>query len=250
MSLDPQYDRYLSHQKGLALLWFWYDQWKDVADVDWVSNTVELSELLSSRFVLGAPKKSPRRVKKIKSKNIFLGVQKNEAEWVSRIQWKRCVWDEKSRRLWLISEKCESPDRDWPDLPSVSVGILIDPPEKLSALQAGMNLDWRRIWWDDDDVFHIDTSVAGSWYVRTGDLNTHWTAAEKTHTKTLKDLIKERLDQTNVVFDPGFSGSIPELPSDLAKLNQPFESAGPAQMIENKYPNLFGQFLDTDGKKK
>lgn len=235
------YDKYLSHQKGLALLWLWYDQWKTVADVDWLDNSIEMSELLSSRFVIGAPKAK----KKVKSKNLFLGVQSNESQWLKRISWKRCVWDAASGRLWLIAEQVESPDEAWPDLPSVSVGILITPPSKLSHLKAGDRLDWRGIWWDQDNALHVDLAAAGSWHVREGDLNTHWLPNERTHVKTLKDVVRARLEKTSVVFDPGFAGQAPALSSEQAKFLEPFErqTSGPA--LEERYPDLFGQFLET-----
>ena len=235
---------YWQHQKGLALLWLWMDQWSTLQAWSWDGSSLKLSDLLSSRFVLGAP----RRRRGLQGKALFLGVQGEEMAWLKRITWKRCVWDKAASTLWIVSAPLASPDVAWPDIPSVSVGVLIDPPEKLNDW-SGARLDMRSVWWEADGRVHVDLRPFQNCVVRRGTLMEHWPSSERTNIKTLRDLVRDRLDRTNVLVNPGFSGMAAELPKELAQIATPYSGPAPAS-IDQDHPELFGQFIDGLVKKR
>ena len=236
---DEQYQKYLRHQKGMALLWMWMEQWSGLKGWSWSADQslLVLSELSSQRFVFGAPlKKGPQ------AKHLFLGSQSDESAWIRRIQWKRVVWDQEQSRLWLVSPHFSSPDEKWPDLPGFAVGIFVDG-SRLTSWK-GNKLDLRNIWWDDDHRFHVDMACQGSLPVRRTSLNEGFSASERQNIKSLRDLVIERLNKSSVFVDPGYAGKPADLSKDQMKLVEPFHDQSGSKPIESEYPELFGQFLD------
>lgn len=246
MSVDVAYQKYLRHQKGLALLWFWMEQWKDLRGWSWSNAELRLSALASQRFLLG----SPRSRRGVKQPVPFVGVQSDEAAWIKRIEWKRAVWDPSIGVLWLVSAVQKSPDVSWPDLPSFAVGLTIDPVEKMGQW-AGPKLGVRGVWWDEESVLHVDLTPSSTLGVKVGPLSEHWNKAERQNIETLRDVVVARLNNSNVDLDPGFQGERPMVGGEYADLVKPFEEKGKGVPVEYKYPEIFGQFLyGMDGEDK
>lgn len=248
-NLEKVYQKYLRHQKGLALLLFWMEQWKSLNTWTWSDSQLKLSDLVSQRFVLG----TPRPGRKTKSYNAFLGAQKEECAWLKRIEWERCILEKETQCLWLISATQRSPDVSWPDLPAIAVGVYIDPLEKLGSW-TGPRLDLRGVWWDENNEFYVDNAPTKTLGVTVGSLDSLWTKKERQNIETLHDIVMKRLNNSNVDFDPGFIGDTPLVPQEFSDFIKPFDPKSverPANAdIEFNYPELFGQFLEEQEKKK
>lgn len=239
---------YLRHQKGLTLLWLWMDQWLTLDGWTFENSELRLSHLCSQRFALGAPKSR----RGVRGTRVFLGVQPAEERWLKRIRWSKVVLDSENECLWLVSATHESPDKAWPDLPPLAVGIRINP--EILETWRDNKMEWRGVWWDDDNRSHVAASPAGEFSVQRGTLDDRWSAQARASLKTLRDIVMENLEETSVEYDPGFSGSMGELSKEQQEYLQPFKAKGEKaeKAVEEDYPELFGQFLDEapKGKKK
>ena len=240
--MNDLYEQYLRHQKGLILLWVWLDQWRSIEGWHMDGAEIKLSHLTSQRFAIGAPKKKSVA----KSRLVFLGVQPQEQAWLKRITWSRAVYDKDTSYLWLVSSSRESPDEIWPDLPPIAVGLRVNT-ETLSDWKEA-KIEWRGIWWDDDNISHVGLTVGGQMSVQRGSLAQKWSETERASVKNLREVVLERLQKTSVYADPGFEGTPGNLSSEQQKLLDPVK-VDKSQAIEESYPDLFGQFLDPSLKK-
>lgn len=247
-ALQQSYQKYLRHQKGLGLLWFWMEQWKDLRGWEWVNNSeLHLSALCSQRFAVGSP--IPGRG--VRGSNAFLGVQSDEGAWLKRIEWAKVVWDKEGQRLWFVSVTQKSPDLAWPDLPPVAVGIVVDCIEQIGNWR-GPRIDVRGMWWDEAGGFHVDSGPAATLGVGVGELSQYWTTNERQSVESLRDVVLNRLENSNVWSNPGFDGERAHLSGEYSSFVDPFEKPKDANPIEFNYPEIFGQFLEeqTQPKKK
>lgn len=273
-ALERIYHEYLRHQRGLLHLWTWLDRWSKVRGWSWAGSTgvvhpdqrltdssaaFLLGESASGRFFLGAPKPHPG----VRGTNLFLGVQEEEMPWLERLTWRQAVWDAALGVLWLVSRGIKSPDTDWPDLPSVAVGITITPPEKLavwtdipSARWNRPRLDLRTVTWSDTGRVQIArTPLGDGWGVARGALVDNWPAADRQLTDTLNEVTVRRLQSTSVAVNPGFQGNIPDVPEELraglrdiiGSFNRSaYKSMGDVDLeqVLRANPEILWQFLD------
>ena len=242
--LQKAYKDYISHQRGLAFFKLWVEKWENIGELRWNEEMLcaFLSPLSSRRFIIGSPKTS----RGVRGRNIFLGIQKDERKFFSRIPWKRVIFEQNEENLenstlWFISDIGHSPDMSWPDLPPIAIGIVVDSSylENWSANK----IDLRGVW-KDEGKLKIDRQPLTSIKVIKGLLNEEWTKSERQGIKTLKDIVQEQIDKTNVPFDPGFNGQLPPLNKSQQEYLSPFVDKEPPDLIESRYPEIFGQFLD------
>jgi len=238
---EKMYQKYLRHQKGLALLWFWMEQWKDLRGWEWENGSeLCLSPLVSQRFIMGAP----RPGRGVKSSNPFLGVQSDEGAWFKRIEWARCVWDENDRRLWFVSVTQKSPDLAWSDLPPIALGLDVDCIAQLQNWR-GPRIDVRGVWWDEVNNFHVDSAPVSTMGVAVGSLTNNWSKNERQSVESLRDVVLNRLEQSNVSFNPGFArGEALQISGEYADFLRPYEKKPETSPIEFNYPEMFGQFYE------
>lgn len=238
-----QHQDYLRHQKGLTLLWLWMDQWRGLDGWTFDNSELCLSYLCSQRFSLGAPKSK----RGVRGRLVFIGVQPQEASWLKRIPWSKVIADASSERLWLVSQSRESPDKAWPDLPPVAIGIRINK-EHFDGWN-DHKIEWRNVWWDDDNISHVDTAPSGSLSFVRGTLEDKWSANARASLKSLRDIVMENLEETSVPLDPGFKGSLGDLTDQQQEYLKPFEKKK-EHFIEEEYPEIFGQFFEEEPKSK
>lgn len=244
---NTKYETYLIHQKGLTLLWFWMLQWQELKGCKYEKNYIKLSPLVSQRFVLGAKKQKVS----ISGHTFFLGFQNDEYTWMKRIPWKKCVFDPDSHYLYLISNIGTSPDEYWPDIPSVVIAFYIDNLTKFDKIQ-NKKIDLRNIWWDEEDVFHVEIQPFSSLKMQVGPLNEYFNESEQ-KTKTLEDIVRDQLNQTNVYMDPGYEGhqvSLDTLGKEFKQINENFKGyTNEKDLIEFNHPELFSDYLYGKDKK-
>lgn len=275
--MEEIYHEYLGHQRGLVRLWTWLDQWERVRGWDWagskgvlspdarakdVSAAFLLSGAVSGRFLLGVPKPHPG----IRGDQLFLGLPDAELSWVSRLLWRQAVWDDVAGILWLVTRGVKSPDTDWPDLPSVAIGIRIDPPEKLefwtkipSHKWTRPRLEARMVSWNDHRAVRVGRSpLPFGWDVARGPLDSNWPAADRILKSSLHDVSVRRARDRSVLVNPGFSGEVPTVPSDFADIASSFQRADYSYVTDEardqeglmaSHPELFDQFLNTPGSR-
>lgn len=239
--IEINYQKYLRHQKGLALLWLWMNQWKSLNGWTWEDNSLTISNLCSQRFLIGAPKNKSNN----RSKNVFLGIQHEENSWMKRIIWKRVVMDKSNQKLWLVSQNVFSPDIDWPDIPSIAVGVSLKDNPHLGNWE-GPKMDLRGVWWEDDGSLRVDINPYKTCGVFVGSLDQHWSKKERQNVITLRDIVNSKISRTNKEENPGFKGDIPVISGELSKLTEEFKSNEKIFLIEENYKELFGQFIDEE----
>jgi hypothetical protein len=228
----------------LALFWVWLERWlaMDGWSYDESLSAFTLSSNASARFLLG----TPRPGRGASGRPIFLGVQHEEEQWISRMGPSRVVFDAQAapRHLWLVFSGMASPDQAWPDLPPVVVGIQIYA-EHLVQWQ-GSKLDLRSVWWEEDETPRVTAAPLASLAVQHGDLLSGWKPSD-VFVKSLRDRAIEsseaQLLARGLDHNPGYEGQAPQLDPSQRNLVAPF--AGPApEIVEANYHGLFGQFID------
>lgn len=248
---------YLRHQKGIALFWLWLSRWNDMQG--WSYNNelsaFELNQIPSARFFLGAPLPNMGA----SGQNAFIGIQREEVQWIKKIGVLKIVIDKTSnkndeKKLWLIFNGRKSPDLGWPDIPPLALSMLLFS----QALDCwnGNKIDLRGVNWQKDDdqkpKIHVSNVKIATIDVKHGSLIDNW-SPNQTNVKTLREraieISNNQIRARGLEENPGFSGEAPRLNEAQAKLVEPF-SGKIKRGIEEDYQNLFGQFLDGKNKRK
>lgn len=241
---------YLRHQKGLTMFWLWLERWLSVDG--WTFDSERLVFCLapnaSARFLLGAPKPGFGAA----GKPVFLGVQKEEEGWLTRIAPSRVIFsdgpvgDEAGRWLWLVCPGRTSPDMAWPDLPPVVLGIQLYD-NQLVGWQ-GSRMDLRAVWWEEtaSPSPRVRAVPLASMEVLHGQIAEHWNPRQM-FVKTLRERAIEQSEAAliarGLTQNPGFQGQKPVLDASQQELLSPFRGEIPP-LVEENYYELFGQFID------
>lgn len=187
---------YIEHIAGFALLLDWQSRWHNLSDDVVVTRSgLELGKWVSQRFLLGAPRR-PRY-----GKGVFLGAQSVEAEWLSRIRWKRAVLQldtPAEARLTLVAARQFGDGKDLTDLPGFTVSFPILDANLAEVLTRFRFFEGRFICLDEEELvvdsgppmFHIPLVVQS---VSVPILNDNEAVAGR----TIDDLINERMAATN-----------------------------------------------------
>lgn len=242
--------RYLRHQKGLTLFWIWLERWLSVEgwNFDEERNVFCLSPNASARFLIGAPRPGFGAA----GKPVFLGIQKEEADWLERIGPTQVIFqshpsnEEQSRWMWLVCPGRPSPDIAWSDIPPVVIGIQLYE-NQLSGWQ-GKKMDLRSVWWSDASppTPRVKAVPFSSVEVVHGNLMNYWNP-QQMFVKTLRERAIEMSESAllarGLTENPGFQGQLPPLDPSQQEILAPFRGQAP-EIIEENYHGLFGQFID------
>lgn len=232
------------------MFWLWLERWVSVHgwEFDPERSVFTLSPNASARFLLGAPRPGFGA----SGKPVFLGVQKDEEEWMSRMSPSRIIFHDalvggqNQRRLWFVFSGMTSPDLAWPDLPPVVLGIQVYENQLLGW--KGEQMDIRAVWWDDSTPPNprVKAVPLASLDVLHGELMEHWDP-QQVFVKTLRQRAIELSESTllarGLTEDPGYQGAPPVLEKSQQELVSPFQGESP-EIVEENYHGLFGQFID------
>jgi hypothetical protein len=186
---------YLEHLSGFAMLLDWQARWRRMSDEIVIGpDGFELGSWVGQRFVIGSPRR-PRY-----GGGAFIGTQSAETTWISRIKWLRATLRTSpgASRLYLVSERMMGDDRNLPDIASFAVGFGLPDHQVANALAEFRVLEGRSIW-DDDGRIEVASGAPLFSVPMAVELPgvPVISESERSSGRSLDDLIKERLEQTN-----------------------------------------------------
>lgn len=215
---------YVQHLTGMALLLGWLARWERLGQtLRFRGPILRLADLPSQRIALGWPKRMDSK------SSPFLGFQREEREWMERLQWERAVLVQEEQRVYLVARPQRVDAGDAVDIPAFAIGIALDHPSKFNLLASYGALEARSVWHDDQEK-------PGTWHVDRGSvmwripLDIHETTDGLLRTRDLEqqrdflDLVRARIERTNYLFDPGFRGQPLAVPEEFRDLVDPFDA--------------------------
>lgn len=160
-----------------------------------------LNEQITRRFLVGIPKN-----KKF-GKFPFIAAQKREAVFLRLLNITRAIVREQEQQLHLVVSGLSGDGQNYPDLPPFIISLGFDHPDKGAIISQACNLDCRGFWIDDNGTVEIGTKAI-LWTKPLVSLpaGTQLLAdIDQTDGPSFSDLIRMKIDATNVIANPGFA---------------------------------------------
>ena len=164
---------------------------------------ITFDEQVTRRFIIGIP-----RSKKF-GKNPFLGTQRREAVFLKLLNITRAVIRENDNHLHLIASGLKGDGLNYPDLPPFVISMAFDNKEKAAIIAQAAAIDCRGYWIDDNNQIEIGAKAI----IWSKPLLTLPEKAElidsvdETDGPTFSDIIRMKIEATNVDSNPGFISS-------------------------------------------
>lgn len=192
---------YLEHLAGIASLMEWMLA-NEKAGYRFRPQGDELclDEQITRRFIIGVPRS------KRWGKSPFLGAQRREAVFLKLLKIGRAVVREGDSKLYLVVPTMRGDGMNYPDLPAFVVSLAFDDAEKAAILSQTREIECRGFWIDDNGQVEI-SSKSMIWTLPLNSLPKDaplLTDEDQSDGLSFKDLIRLKLDSTNVAVDPGF----------------------------------------------
>ena len=193
--------QYLEHMAGIANLLEWIIVNERLGySFEYEPDRVVLDEQVTRRFLIGVPKN------KRFGKFPFIAAQKREAVFLRLLNITRAIVRESDAHLHLVVSGVQGDGENYPDLPPFILSLGFDHPDKGSIIAQASNLDCRGFWIDEDGTIEVGTKA-----VLWNKPLLHLPAGvalldEIDHTDgpSFADIIRMKIDATNVGTDPGF----------------------------------------------
>lgn len=193
--------QYLEHMAGIANLLEWIIANEKMGyDFQYEDDRVVLNEQITQRFLVGVPKN-----KKF-GRHPFIGAQKREAVFLRLLNITRAIVRERDSHLHLVVSGVKGDGANYPDLPPFALSLAFDHPEKCGILSQAQSIDCRGFWIDQNDAIEIG-SKAILWNKPLLMLPAAAPLLDKidqTDGPTFSDLIRMKIEATNVSHNPGF----------------------------------------------
>jgi hypothetical protein len=193
--------QYLEHMAGIANLLEWIIVNEKLGyDFHYEDDRVILNEQITSRFLIGVPKS-----KKF-GRHPFIATQKREAVFLRLLNITRLIVRQGDYHLHLVVSGVKGDGETYPDLPPFVVSLAFDHPEKSDIISQAQSIDCRGFWIDENDSIEIG-SKAILWNKPLLMLPAGAPLLDKfdeTDGPTFSDIIRMKIESTNVAQDPGF----------------------------------------------
>lgn len=198
--------KYLTHITGITYLYKWMEEQENQGMPCKIEKgVIKFSHLLSQYFAIGISKKPTKE-----TKNPFLTLQTSESDWIKMVQWERAVIRENDLYLYLLSSVVLGDGIEFPDIPSMAIGIRFDHPDKLTSLKRHHQLDGREITQNEEGeisinmhkpVFRVDLKFIA--------VNENILSLESQQVNvSTEELLKRKIQNTNVFDRPAFKGDL------------------------------------------
>lgn len=192
---------YLEHLAGIASLMEWMLA-NEKAGYTFRPQGDELclNEQVTRRFIIGVPRS------KRWGKHPFLGAQRREAVFLRLIKISRVAVREDDSKLHLIVPSMRGDGQNYPDLPAFVISLAFDHIEKAKILTQTRQLECRGFWIDEGGEVEIG-SKAMIWSLPLISMPKDaplLSPEDHSEGPSFKDLIRMKLESTNVPIDPGF----------------------------------------------
>jgi len=228
--------KYLSHSVGITNLINWLGRWHKFNQSYEIGETmIELGSLVSGRFGVGIPKN------KSFGKHIFIAVQPEELMWIKLISWDRCVIREGEDKLYIVAKRLAGDEESLPDVPAFALSLLFDSSEKIELLKTQKNIDFRQLWYEDDNnTQHISRSLPLlSLPLLTTEKDSEiLSETEINITNSFDDLLMKKIQKTNS-YNSSFQGNKTVIMDPALR-----------SLVDNFDPKSVPQVSDVTKKKK
>ena len=193
--------QYLEHMAGIAnfLEWMIINE-KSGYSFSYEPTRVILDEQVTRRFLVGIPKN------KKNGKFPFLAAQKREAVFLRLLNITRVIIRKNDPHLHLVISGVQGDAENYPDLPPFIISMCFDNPEKGQIISQARSLDCRGFWIDDNNSIEIGAKAV-LWTKPLLFLDESAALLDEvdiTEGPSFEDLIRMKIDATNVLNDPGF----------------------------------------------
>lgn len=193
--------KYLEHMAGIASLMEWMIANEKLGyHFHFDGERLVCDAQVTRRFLIGVP-----RSKKF-GKYPFLAAQRREAVFLRLLNISRCVIREGDPHLHLIVGAVLGDGSQYPDLPPFVLSLAFDHTEKAEVIARSAQLDCRGFWLDDNGAIEIGTKAI-LWNLPLISMPAKATlldASDHPNGPTFEDLIRLKIEATNVHADPGF----------------------------------------------
>ena len=193
--------QYLEHMAGIAnfLEWMIINE-KNGHRFTYEATRVILDEQITRRFLVGIPKH------KKNGKFPFLAAQKREAVFLRLLNITRVIVRNNDSHLHLVISGMQGDNENFPDLPPFVISLRFDNKEKGQIISQATSLDCRGFWIDDNNSVEIGTKAV-LWTKPLLFLDEKaelLSDVDITNGPSFEDLVRMKIDATNVLSDPGF----------------------------------------------
>lgn len=193
--------QYLEHMAGIANLLEWTIANERIGyQFLYESDRIILDEQITRRFLIGVPKS-----KKF-GKAPFIAAQKREAVFLRLLNITRAIVRDNDPQLHLVVSGVRGDGQNYPDLPPFVISLGFDHPDKGAIISQSNSLDCRGFWIDDNGTIEVGTKAV-LWnkpLITLPEKTPLLDDVDQTDGPSFEDLIRMKIDATNVGADPGF----------------------------------------------
>ena len=194
--------KYLKHAAGIAALIEWMKQNRRLGyEFSHSAHSVACCANVARRFLIGTP------VNKKFGKNPFFAIQRPEASFLSLLAVSKVAFVQDKPALHIVCPMVRGDDKEYPDLPAFFIEFAFNSIDKAEVFQKAKNIHCCPFWFDDGK-----TSIALKDKIWTAPVA--WLAPsepiltdkELRSAVDFKELMRRKIDSTNVAVNPGFVG--------------------------------------------
>lgn len=195
----------MRHLMGLVALMTWRTRWDRFPNAaQQVGPLLKMDAFASQRFAIAWPKASRY------GKSPIVAIQREEGEWMRRIQWARAQVIPDEGRLVFVSRKVVGDGDNLQDLPAVGVSIAFDLAKKAELLTPFRALEGRGLWFDEEGIYHIDRSKP-MWTMPLKVASASdpvFKDSEVSLDRSFREVVMEKIERSNRMFNPGYAGAM------------------------------------------
>ena len=216
-----EFKRYFEHNTGMFLLTIWCSQHGIKANE---KRIIRIPEEYANLFKISFPAN-------IKEKSFSLTAERNESNWLKRINWNRILFNIENKELILISERIEGDKTQLCDIGEIAIIIPVDKKSKLELLENQKRIYIKEFFVDRQEVFNSKPIKIVNFlkqeideYSENGELEI-FKYNEKKKFTTYKDMINGNIQRTNVFRKVQYQGDEINsfIDSNLGNLTKPFD---------------------------
>ncbi len=195
-------EKYLKHSAGIYSLFNWL-QIQEKLGMAYVieHNKIQLNHLSSRYFSLGILKN------KKKSTFPFLAAQPEESEWIRFLSWDNVTIKKNDLNFYLVSQTVQGGD-DYPDLNAFVIALPFDHFSKIELLNNYDQIEAREYYLDETNNIQINTHkpLFKLPLVFKQENEKIIDDTENKHLNNYEDIIKRKIQKTNIDFEPDYQG--------------------------------------------
>ena len=185
------YNSYLKHASGIYLFLSWLQAEIEIGNkYEAKENIISLSPLASHYFLFGKMKDE-----------VFLAAQDTEATWLNLINWSHLNF--KKNYLYLVSKFVKGDNDNLIDLAPMAVGIFINHQDKINILSKQKKIVGKEFLIDNDKSIRVN-HVKTIFNLKVNNEEKIISELNDDEIVDYLDLIKNKLDRTNVYDQPNY----------------------------------------------